>query len=479
MSERLNRRPARRRSLAAEPALVGAVTLLVAVVAVFLSYSANDGLPFVPTYELTVEAPSAGHLVRKNAEIRMAGTRIGQVSRLEAVPNPDGPATARLHLSLDRSVEPLPVDTRFRIRPAGSLGVDLVEVVRGRSSRGFAEDAVVPSSAVLDDAVALGDLLDTFTPETRAGIRRSIAGGGYGFAGRGEGLNRAITTLDPLVADLEPVMASLGAPATRLGPFLEALRRLAGEAAPAAVEQADLVVALSRTFGALARDEDALRDAIAASPGALDAVRRDADPVDRLLRATTGLADDLRPGARALPVAARTLSGSLQAGVRGLPATERTLPRLEDVSTRLVDFGGRRPVLRSLDRLGETGRELAPLTSFVGPAQTTCSYVSLLLRNAASMLSEGPATGTAARVVLVAVDAAPDSEATLSARPSRGENPEGRSAVGPLHANPYPNTAAPGQVRECEAGQEPYLVGRQVIGNVPGNQDAVTEEVGG
>ena len=42
-----------------------------------------------------------------------------------------------------------------------------------------------------------------------------------------------------------------------------------------------------------------------------------------------------------------------------------------------------------------------------------------------------------------------------------------------LHYNPYPNTASPGQPRECEAGNEAFLGGQQVIGNVPGNQGTV------
>ena len=45
-----------------------------------------------------------------------------------------------------------------------------------------------------------------------------------------------------------------------------------------------------------------------------------------------------------------------------------------------------------------------------------------------------------------------------------------------LHVNPYPNTAVPGQTKECEAGNEPFLVGKQVIGNVPGTQSATTEK---
>ena len=35
--------------IASNPVLVGGVTVLVVIVAVFLSYNANQGLPFVPT----------------------------------------------------------------------------------------------------------------------------------------------------------------------------------------------------------------------------------------------------------------------------------------------------------------------------------------------------------------------------------------------------------------------------------------------
>ena len=42
--------------------------------------------------------------------------------------------------------------------------------------------------------------------------------------------------------------------------------------------------------------------------------------------------------------------------------------------------------------------------------------------------------------------------------------------------NPYPNTGSPGQnPKECEAGNENYIPGKQVIGNVPGNQGTSTE----
>ena len=40
------------------PVLVGAVTVLVIIVAVFLAYNANNGLPFVSTYDLKARVPT-------------------------------------------------------------------------------------------------------------------------------------------------------------------------------------------------------------------------------------------------------------------------------------------------------------------------------------------------------------------------------------------------------------------------------------
>ena len=51
-------------SIAANPVLIGAATMLVIIVAVFLAYNANNGLPFVPTYQLKAQVPNAANLVR-------------------------------------------------------------------------------------------------------------------------------------------------------------------------------------------------------------------------------------------------------------------------------------------------------------------------------------------------------------------------------------------------------------------------------
>jgi hypothetical protein len=45
-----------------------------------------------------------------------------------------------------------------------------------------------------------------------------------------------------------------------------------------------------------------------------------------------------------------------------------------------------------------------------------------------------------------------------------------------VHVNAYPNTDSPGQTPECAAGNEPFVAGKAVIGNPPGNVGLKTEK---
>ena len=123
-------------SLAGSPVLVGAVTVLVTMVAVFLSYNANQGLPFVPTYDLRANMPSAAELVRGN-DVRIGGTRVGAVSAINARRRPGGSPYAELELKLDKSVQPLPEDSTLLVRPRSSLGLKYLEIMPGKSRHSF------------------------------------------------------------------------------------------------------------------------------------------------------------------------------------------------------------------------------------------------------------------------------------------------------------------------------------------------------
>jgi ABC-type transporter Mla subunit MlaD len=98
-------------SVFANPVLVGAVTTLVVIVAVFLSYNANNGLPFVPTTSLKVRFANGQNLVRGN-EIRSGGFRIGVVEDMNPVQLSGGQVGAELKLRLDKTIGKIPEDSR-------------------------------------------------------------------------------------------------------------------------------------------------------------------------------------------------------------------------------------------------------------------------------------------------------------------------------------------------------------------------------
>ena len=109
-------------SLASNPVMVGAITVLIVILAVFLAYNANQGLPFVPTYNITVQVPSADELVPGN-EVRIGGVRVGAIEKIQPVAQDDGSSTARLDLKLDTNAQPIPKDSTVVVRAQSSLGL--------------------------------------------------------------------------------------------------------------------------------------------------------------------------------------------------------------------------------------------------------------------------------------------------------------------------------------------------------------------
>src|SRR3954454_7848575 len=130
-------------SIVANPVLVGAVTTLVIVVAVFLSYNANNGLPFVPTRSLFVELKNGSEVVKGN-DVREGGFRVGVVEDMVPSRMESGHVGAKGKLKLDRRVGALRADTTFTVRQRGSLGLKYIQLDKGRARKTFADGATVP-----------------------------------------------------------------------------------------------------------------------------------------------------------------------------------------------------------------------------------------------------------------------------------------------------------------------------------------------
>ena len=132
----------------------------------------------------------------------------------------------------------------------------------------------------------------------------------------------------------------------------------------------------------------------------------------------------------------------------------------------LVAARDERQLLRRGDVEGEDQAEdhqdaeqLGPAVDYLAAYQLNCNYIAIASRNLASTVSEGNASGNWLRFAAVIQP----SEMFPTANPASD-----------LHFDPYPNAGAPGQPHECEAGNQPYLPGRQ-LGNAPGDQGTHTE----
>jgi virulence factor Mce-like protein len=460
--------------------LVGAVTLLVTIVAVFLSYNANSGLPFVPTYDLKANLPNASQLV-KGFEVRIGGARVGFISRIEPKKREDGSTYAQVTMKLDKEIEPIPADSTLLVRPRSAIGLKYIELTPGEGRAGLQAGATIPVRQARPEVVELDDLFNMFDAKARVGSRNSLDGYGGALAGRGRDINLALEQFVPLLENLEPVARNLSSPQTRLDRFFRSLGRAAEEVAPVAEEQASLFVNLDTSFTALAQvARPFLQETISEAPISEEVAIRDFPLQRPFIRNNTALFRELRPGVAVLPSAAPVLADAFEIGTDVLPKTIPTNEDLADVFDTLADFSEDPTVQAGINQLTRLASSLKPTLNFITPVQTTCNYATLLFRNAASLFSDGDSNGNWQRFIIVS---APTERGTLITGPNNESGPSDAPADGPtrenhLHFNPYPNTASPGQTFECEAGNERYAAGRTVLTNPPGNQGTRTEGQG-
>jgi len=459
-----------RGNIAGNPVLIGAATVLVILVAVFLSYNANQGLPFVPSYKLTAEMPSAANLVRGN-EVRIGGTRVGTVDSIGVERRDDGASIALLGLKMERSVDPLPIDSTLLIRPRSALGLKYVEIMRGTSDDGFADGDTIPLANATPDPVEFDEFTNMFDEETRAASQTNLKEFGDALAGRGASINQAIGAFRPLLEDIIPVAQNLASPETNLQRLIVELADAARIVAPAAESQAALFVNLDATFGALREvARPYIQESITEGPATLDAAI-ESFPVQRpFLANTEGLFRELQPGAASLATTAPSIAGALEVGTPTLRRYPPFNARLASLLDEVATFAEDPLVPRGIRRLTDTAQTLKPTLKYLAPAQLTCNYLSLWFRNVSSLLSEGDNNGTWQRFIIVAAPQGLNNEGGPSSAPANG----GGVTENYLHTNPYPNSPGGGRTDECEAGNEPWLKGRQVIGNVPGNQGTKT-----
>jgi len=456
------------------PILIGTITILIVIVAVYLSYIAENGLPFIPTYNIKVDVANASELV-KNADVRIGGARVGQV--LTITPEPRGtdhgwPAPfARLGVALDTSLKPLPYDTRYEVRLASVLGGKYLEIIPG-------QDHNTPSTPGLPDGgtfrltdvagqihhnvpfVDLDTAFDTFGPKTQKGLRNAVGELGDAVAGRGTQFNGTIYGLQQLIGPLDSLLRLFAARSTHLSEFVSGFAATTGALAPVAPTISSLLAEGATTFAAL--DTPALGTTIDQLPqteSTATTVLTNSVPV---LADAAAITQELKPSAALLPTASDRLDAILTSATPAFKLVPKLASELQ-TALSTVDSLARDPAsTETFKVLGSSDLATFGSSAFIGlgailrtiaPAQFACNVAGLWVRNFDSALSEGDSTAAWLRFAPV-VDLP---EMLPSSKPAAD-----------LHDNFYPIENS----TQCQAGNEGYT-GAQLIGTPPQTSNVV------
>ncbi|HYM55211.1 MAG TPA: MlaD family protein, partial [Solirubrobacteraceae bacterium] len=345
----------RRTSLAGSPLLIGAVTTLIVVVAVFLSYNANNGLPFVPTYNIRVALPEASGLQPSN-QVRIAGARVGLVGSLSAHEDPrTGRLTAYANLKLEKNLEPLPADTRAIVQSVSAVGLKYLELEKGTSRAPLKAGQTIPVGQTREP-VDIEELFNMFDKKTRTAIKVNNVNFGDGLAGRGLGLNNTIAELRPLVTNAIPVLRNLAAPATSLRELFIALDRVASQTAPVAVANANANQwsDLDTFFKAWAGVSRSLEEATEGGPPSLEQAIHSLPFEAPFTAKITEFMRLLRPSAVALRTVAPPLGHAIAEGAVNLKAATELNTRLAEAAQAFEAFGQNPVVTLSLEDFTQT-----------------------------------------------------------------------------------------------------------------------------
>jgi virulence factor Mce-like protein len=445
-------------SALANPVLVGAMTVLVVLVAVFLAYNANNGLPFVPTRELKVDFASGSDL-GPGDEVRTGGFRIGLISGLKPIDLPNGQVGAQLTLQLNQAEGKVPIDSTAQIRPRSVLGLKYVDLHTGTSKKIFSDGGTLPITQT-SVPVQFEDVFSTFNPKTRNAIQQNLVGFGDTLAGRGSALNDTISSLPRLFLHLRPVAQYLAAPHTGLTRFLSSLEGFMGTVAPVAQTSVELFRNMATTFEAISRDPNALEQTIAQSPSTEDVTTTSLKVQQPFLVDLGNLGTQLTPATSELKAALPDINPAIEIGTTTLARTPSLDANLQQVMDALKQLALAPGTNIAINALTSTVSTLNPMVKYLGPYQTVCDDWNYFWTYLSDLVSEQTSFGTAQRALInLANNGQTNNVGQQGATaPVNGGGTTSLLTGGNayLHAPPYGAAINTNGTADCETGQRGY-----------------------
>ena len=456
-------------SVVANPVLVGAVTVLVVVVAVFLAYNANNGLPFVPTTQIKVQLTNGSNLVRGN-EVREGGYRIGVVSTITPIAlngkaenvgsekGVDQPTVgAQVTIKLDKKAGKIPADSTVVVRERSALGLKYLELTRGRSTTKYLKDGDTLPVSQTKVPVQIDDVFRMFDRPTRIASQQNLNEFGNALTERGPDLNQTIQAAPSFFTHLAPVMSNLADNRTQLARFFQSLDRFASTLAPVAGTNARLFTDMATTFHAISKDPKALKDTIQKSPSTLDVSTRSLHDQLPFLRDTAAFGQDLNLATGELRRALPIINPALKAGIPVLKRSTELNGDLRNALGALRDLAQAPTTNIALRALMGTTETLNPTLRYLGPYVTVCNFWNYFWTFLAEQFSESDPTGNTQRALFQFANHQKNNVAQSNATaPANGEDVPPGEDPEYLHAQPYGAAIDDQGNADCEAAQRGY-----------------------
>lgn len=276
-------------------------------------------------YTVHADFVSASQLVKGNA-VKVAGATVGSVGDIELTD--DGKARVKLTIDGD-GYHPLRRGTRAIIRQTSLSGVANRYVdlqLGGADGKDIPDGGTLPTESTAA-AVDLDQIFDTFDPEARRGVQKSVAFLRDFQAGNEESANAALRYFNPALSSSARLFAELNRSTPDFERFIVETSRLVTDVSAQDGVLADLTRNLATTTSALTSNGESLGESIGLLPDVLrkanttfvnlrsalddlDPLVSDAKPVVR--NSLIPLMNQLRPFARDARPAIRELSQTVR-----------------------------------------------------------------------------------------------------------------------------------------------------------------------
>lgn len=354
----------------------------------FLWSSFGGSVPFkAQGYRINTSFPEATQLAVE-ADVRIAGVPVGRVKRV----TPGGNGRAQVLLEVQRRFAPLPVGTKAILRQKTLLGETYIALTppaaKDRTGKFIPERGRIPDGDV-GSTVELDELFQTFNPETRRYFQQWMQDTAKGFAGQGSTGGRALVELQLLVSDLGGLTKTLDDQTPALKSALRDSTTVFNAATAQRGALTKAFVESERVFRQTGDQEAALTAVVERLPDFLANTKRGTKAIEQFAQDTGPATTRLRPTAKALAPAFKSLADTapelrqLLEGVervnknaeQGLPATQKTLAAL--------------PVI--LDGLDPFFKQLNPIVEY---ASLFGDDLSATLGNLVSATEQNTNTGT-------------------------------------------------------------------------------------